>query len=120
MAGVVYAAGAALTRPLTVAATAAVVVPAVVVLVRACSARPLAEPGTRPAGRVRTALAWGVVLALFGAWDLAAWVQQPAYNVASNDHPTISLLLDPLLEPWPARFAAWCGWLYVGWRLVRR
>jgi hypothetical protein len=118
--GAVYAAGAALSRPLSDAATVAVAAPGLVVVVLACLRDRYAGLGTRRPRTARTVLAWAAVVALFAAWDLAAWLQQPAYNVASYDHPTISLLLDPVLEPWPVRFAAWCGWLYVGWRLVRR
>ncbi|HEX2174417.1 MAG TPA: hypothetical protein VHG70_00785, partial [Nocardioidaceae bacterium] len=68
----------------------------------------------------RTALAWGGVVALTALWDLAAWLAQPAYNVASAAHPTISLLLDPLSGSALPRFLLWCCWLYVGYRLVRR
>jgi hypothetical protein len=63
---------------------------------------------------------WATVVALAVGWELAAWLQQPSYNVSSYNHPTLSVLLDPLTAPPMARFVAWCGWLYVGYRLVRR
>ena len=117
-----YAAAASLTPPLSVAATVAVVVPATVVLVLATRQRPghgPQGPATDPRLR-RTAAAWAVLVVLGAALELAAWLHQPAYNVASPDFPTLSLLLDPVTDGGPGRFAAWCVWLYVGWRVVRR
>jgi cobalamin synthase len=117
---VMYAAVASLARPLTVAAAFAVGVPAVVVVVLVLLGRRSAERGQGRPGVRRTAALWAVVVALAGVWELAAWQQQPAYNVASYEHPTASVLLDPITESWAPRFAAWCCWLYVGYRLVRR
>ena len=57
---------------------------------------------------------------LAAVWELAAWLQQPAFNVASEDHPTVSILLDLLTDAAAARFLAWCCWLYLGYRMVRR
>jgi hypothetical protein len=102
-------------------------VPATAVLVLATRRRPgpgspavpTDPPPTGPRLR-RTAAAWAVLVVLGGAWELASWLRQPAYDVASPEHPTLSLLLDPVTGGGPGRFAAWCGWLYVGWRLVRR
>ena len=117
---VLYAGMASLTKPLTVVASAAVLVPGVVVLVLAGARRTWADTGLVQARLSRTALAWGGVVALTALWDLAAWLAQPAYNVASGDHPTISLLLDPLSGSGLPRFVLWSCWLYVGYRLVRR
>ena len=105
---------------MTPLAAVAVLLPCAVVLVLAGAPRTWAD--TRPAqGRLsRTAWAWGGVVALTALWDLVAWLGQPAYNVASADHPTISLLLDPLTGSPSPRFLLWCCWLYVGYRLVRR
>ena len=119
-AGVLYAVVASLTRPLTAAAAVAVPVPAVIVLAQVCRRRLPARAGAAPHRVRRTALAWGAVVVLAGATELVALSQQPAYNVASPDHPTISLLLDPVTEGWPFRFVAWCCWLYLGWAVVRR
>ena len=119
-AGVLYAALASLSRPLTGAAAVAVAVPAVIVLVRACRRRPPA-PGDGGRGRVRrTALGWGTLVLLAGVVELAALARQPAYNVASPEYPTISLLLDPVTEGGPLRFVAWCCWLGLGWAVARR
>jgi hypothetical protein len=140
-AGVAYAAVAAQSRPLTGAAAVAVAVPAVVVLAAAARRpRPRSVPaaaGPRPdvglgpgaqqvpapggpGGLRRTALAWAVLAALATAVELVAFLRQPAYNVGSPDHPTISLLLDPLTGAGPSRFAAWCCWLGLGWAVLRR
>jgi hypothetical protein len=122
VAGAVYAGAAALTPPLTTAAAAAVAIPSLALLVLAALDRrptPPRSPAAAPRVR-RTALAWGTLALLAAGWDLAAWLQQPAYDVASHAHPTVSLLLDPVTAPLPGRFVAWCCWLYVGYRLVRR
>lgn len=117
---VLYAALAALSEPMTTLAAVAVLVPAVVVLVAACMRRPSPNPeSTSPRVR-RATLAWGALVVLATAWELMAWLQQPAYNVPSSDHPTISLLLDPVTESGAPRLGVWCCWLYVGYRLVRR
>jgi hypothetical protein len=119
-AGILYAALASLSRPFTGAAAVAVAVPAVIVLVGACRRRPPA-PGAAGRGRVRrTALGWGALLVLAGAVELVALARQPAYDVASPEHPTISLLLDPVTEGGPLRFVAWCCWLGLGWAVARR
>ncbi|MFL6130836.1 MAG: hypothetical protein ACJ73E_17445, partial [Mycobacteriales bacterium] len=76
--------------------------------------------GWRGSGRRRTALAWGAVVALTAAVELLALAGQPAYDVAAPDHPTISLLLDPLTGAGPTRFAAWCCWLGLGRAVLRR
>lgn len=116
---VLYAVVAAATQPLTGAAAVAVAVPVVAGLVwagigRASVAHDGIDPGVR-----RTAALWVAVVALGSAWEIAAWVQQPAYNIASYDHPTASILLDPFTDAGIPRFAAWCCWLYVGYRVVR-
>lgn len=117
-----YAAAASFMPPLSAAATVVAVVPATVVLVLATRHRPghgQQRPATDPRLR-RTAAAWAVLVVLGAALELAAWLHQPAYNVASPDFPTLSLLLDPVTDGGPGRFVAWCIWLYVGWRVVRR
>jgi hypothetical protein len=117
-----YAAAASLTPPLSVAAAVAVAVPATVVLVLATWHRPGLGSRTPAIDRRlrRTAAAWAVLVVLGAAVELAAWLHQPAYDVASPDFPTLSLLLDPVTDGGPGRLIAWCAWLYVGWRVVRR
>lgn len=117
---VLYAAVASLTRPLTGAAAVAVAVPAVAGLALAGIAHPSAHHGGIDPALRRTAVVWAALVALGTAWELAAWLQQPAYNVGSYEHPTVSLLLDPVTQAGIPRFAAWCCWVYVGYRMVRR
>jgi len=120
IAGAAYAAVATVSRPLTAAAVVAVAIPVAIVLVQSVPSRP---PTARAAvvgpGR-RTAGAWGVVAILAGAVELVAFARQPAYDVATPDFPTLSVLLDPLTEAGPTRFALWCCWLWAGWALARR
>ena len=121
MAGaLVYAAVASLTTPLTTAATVAVLLPIALVLVLAGARSTRADTGRLQGGMSRTVLAWSAVVTLTALWDLVAWLSQPAYDVASADQPTISVLFDPLTGSPLPRFLLWCCWLYVGYRLVRR
>jgi hypothetical protein len=117
---VLYAAAASLTRPLTGAAAVAVAVPAVAGVALAGIAHPSAHQEGIDPPVLRTAALWAAVVALGTAWELAAWLQQPAYNVASYEHPTASMLFDPVTQAGIPRFAAWCCWVYVGYRMVRR
>ena len=120
IAAVAYAAVATLSRPLTVAAAVAVVIPVAMVLVQSVRRR---SPRARAAftGPLRrTAAAWGAVVLFAAALELVAFSRQPAYNVATPDFPTLSVLLDPLTGARPTRFALWCCWLWAGWALARR
>jgi len=43
---------------------------------------------------------------------ILAGVELVDFTLGSTyDHPTLSGLADPLLEGYPARVAAYCGWL---------
>ncbi|HEX2176745.1 MAG TPA: hypothetical protein VHG70_12620, partial [Nocardioidaceae bacterium] len=77
-----YAAVASLATPLSLVASVAVLVPGVITLVVASTRRTRADIGLSQGRLSRTALAWGGVVALTALWDLAAWLAQPAYNVA--------------------------------------
>lgn len=116
-AGALCAGLSALSRPLSWVAALAVAVPVVLVLIESGRRVPVVPA---PLPLRRTAVAWGAVLGIAAAVELVAFVRQPAYNVASRDLPTLSVLLDPLTQAGLTRFLAWCGWLWVGWRLVRR
>jgi hypothetical protein len=117
---VLYAAVASLTTPLTSGAAVAVAVPVVAVLVRTGLGAPsVAHLEGDPRVR-RTAALWAAVVALGSAWEIAVWLQQPAFDIASHEHPTASILLDPVTDAGLPRFVAWCCWLYVGYRVVRR
>lgn len=121
IAGVAYAAVAALSRPLTAAAVGAVAIPVGIVLVQSVRRRPPPRaPGAFTGPRRRTAAAWGAVVVLAAALELVAFSRQSAYNVGTADFPTVSVLLDPLTEAGPTRFVLWCCWLWAGWALARR
>jgi hypothetical protein len=126
-AAALYAAAASSTSPLTGAATVMVVAPATAVLALAVRRRaglgvpaPQADPLPADPRLRRTAAAWAFLVLVGCALELAAWLRQPAYDIASPDHPTLSLLLDPVTGSGPGRFVAWCAWLYAGWQVVRR
>jgi hypothetical protein len=116
-AGALYAGLASLARPLSGAALVAVAAPVLIVFVESGRHSP-AVPAPRPL--LRTAVPWGAMLGLAAVVEVVAFVRQPAYNVASPELPTLSVLLDPLTQAGLTRFLAWCGWLWVGWQLVRR
>jgi hypothetical protein len=82
------------------------------------TARGPAWPG-RPvlvAGDGRVAAVF-VALAL---WELGALLLQPALTVDSPAHPTISVLLDPVLGSAPGRSVGFAVWLALGWFLARQ
>lgn len=62
---------------------------------------------------------WSALVVLGLAWEAYAFVRQPDWSRAHHDYPTISTLLDPVLEQGPLRVVGWLVWLVVGWRLVR-
>ncbi len=116
--GVLLAAGGASTRPFSAAAATWVLVTVVVISVLAIRRNPTRSPGTP---RVRRGLAlWSPLLLAFAAWEAYAYVRQPDWMHPSDEHPTLSTLLDPGLEQLPLRFVGWLIWLGVGWWLVSR
>jgi hypothetical protein len=106
-----YAAVAGLCRPLTLPAAVAVAVAAIALVVPAAHRRP---PPRVALGR-RQVAPWAVLVALFATWEATAalWGNDDA-------HPTLSLLLAPVLATYPGRLAGWLAWLSVGRWLVRR
>ncbi len=66
------------------------------------------------------ALVWGGVAIAAGGWELAALAQQPTLLEGSPDHPTLSVLLDPVLATYPGRVAVLACWLALGRYLVRK
>jgi hypothetical protein len=106
-----YATLAALCRPLTVMAAVAVFLPAIV-LVEAAARR---RPPPRAVLARRQVAPWAGLGAAVAAWEATAvlWGNDAA-------HPTLSLLLDPVLATYPGRVVGWIGWLEVGRWLVRR
>ncbi|MFE7744807.1 hypothetical protein [Nocardia sp. NPDC057455] len=116
--GIVLAAGGAATRPFSWPATAMVAVAALGALVLAFRGRSERPPCTT---RLRRGVAvWSMLLGAVLAWEVYALLRQPALNQPSDEHPTLSTLLDPALEQWPLRLAGWLVWLGAGCRLVSR
>lgn len=98
-------------------ATVAVAVPAALVAVVVLR-RPAGErTGLGPALR-RTTIAWAVLIGVGLLWEAWAFFHQPALTVGSWDYPTLSTLLDPVLQHRVLRFAGWLIWLHAGRRLV--
>ena len=58
---------------------------------------------------------WVGLVVVFAAWEATAalWGNDAA-------HPTLSLLVDPVLATYPGRVAGWIAWLGVGRWLVTR
>ncbi len=77
--------------------------------------------GTRyrrpPRGREPTAGTgwWALLASAVGAWQLAAYLQQPR-----ADHPTLSSLADQLLDWRPARALGFLAWMVIGADMARR
>jgi hypothetical protein len=71
----------------------------------------------RPApGRLTRRAAWWLVPALF-----LAMVELVNFSYGSTpEHPTLSLLADPLLTDYLVRSSMYFGWLAAFWGLVRR
>ncbi len=67
------------------------------------------------------AVAWASVFIALGIWELATLLMQPALTVNSYTHPTISYLVDPILNQHHLdRSIALCLWLAFGWYLMER
>ncbi|WP_330229518.1 hypothetical protein OHA40_26210 [Nocardia sp. NBC_00508] len=116
--GAALAASGAATRPFSWPANALVVVLVVVVAVLAWRVRPVR---TRPTARLRRGAAvWSTLLVAAALWEGYAFARQPEWTRPSDEHPTLSTLLDPALEQWPLRIAGWLVWLGVGWWLVSK
>jgi hypothetical protein len=61
------------------------------------------------------AVAWGTVAVAFGIWELYA-----ALRGSTPAHPTLSILMGPLIDPPFARAAGYAVWLAAGVWVVRR
>jgi hypothetical protein len=105
-------------RSHSTSATVAVAITVVAALVLAAR-RPAGT--AEPTRRLRRALVcWSALLVVALLWEAYAFVQQPDWTEASYAHPTLSTLLDPILEQRPFRFIGWLIWLRAGWVLVTR
>jgi hypothetical protein len=113
-----YAAFAATLDPNTWPSAIAVVVPAAVLGVVALRRHRPSTHAWSPLMR-RSVKIWAVLIVIGLLWEAWAFFHQPAWDVASFDHPTLSTLVTPALDEHVVRFAAWALWLYAGLRLVR-
>jgi hypothetical protein len=117
--GLLYSVAAGGLARFTWPAMVAVVVPGIVGVMSAWYAapRPSAEAAPIQAGG---AAAWAAVFVALALWELGTWLLQPTLTTGSPAHPTISVLLDPLLGSSPGRSVGFAAWLALGWFLVRR
>jgi hypothetical protein len=117
--GVVYAVLAAAFIRYSLPATLAVWAPAAAGVAVAWR-RPVtggSDPAPVPAAG---AVAWAVVFVTLALWELAALLLQPSLTTDSWAHPTISVLLDPILATHLGRAVVLSLWLLSGWWLLRR
>jgi hypothetical protein len=112
-----YAAIGSGFEPMTWPATAAVAVPAAVVALVVLRRPTAAQAELGPTLR-RTTIAWAVLIGAGLLWEAWAFFHQPAPTVPSWDYPTLSVLLDPVLEHRLLRFVGWLIWLHAGRRLL--
>lgn len=106
-----YALVAALCRPLTTPALAAVLLAGVPLMWIGVRRRPRR---TAPAGRRSVAL-WLGIGALATAFELAVFL-----GPDDAAHPTLSTLADPLLSTYPGRVAGYLAWIGSGVWLASR
>ncbi len=99
-------------RPFTWPALMAVVVAGVGTIVLGTRRR---RPPERRALNTNGVLIWGIVCALLVGWELAAYFQHPRAA-----HPTVSSLVDPVIDWRPARALAFLAWIALGADLSRR
>jgi hypothetical protein len=99
------------------AAAVAVAGPAVAVAVIVLR-RPAVVSRTDDARVGRTVLLWAALITAGLLWEAYAFFHQPAWTVGSYDHPTLSVLLDPVLDNRAVRFLGWLVWLRAGRRLL--
>jgi hypothetical protein len=75
------------------------------------------EPDAVPRNGYRWWSGWATAL---GLWELAALLSQPDLMTGSSSHPTVSVLMDPVLATDLGRFSVFALWVGAGWWLVRR
>ena len=100
----------------TWAATAAVLLPGVAIFLAGTVGHAATTEGPPPR-RVsgRAVLVWSVPVGAFCVLEVVNDMLGSTYA-----HPTLSVLMDPVLTQHPLRSLAIFGWLVGGWRLVQR
>ena len=58
---------------------------------------------------------WAICVAALLEWEASAF-----RDSSLSWHPSLTALIDPLIQPHPVRGAAFLVWLLAGWALVRR
>jgi hypothetical protein len=101
-------------------ATAAIVLPGIVGVWLARRRPARREPANAPTADPRGAITWALWLLAFLLWEAGAFFFQESPTIGNYDHPTLSLLVEPFLEPQPVRALGYLAWLAGGWRLLRR
>jgi hypothetical protein len=82
--------------------------------------RPVADGSDPTPVPLAGVAAWAVVFVALALWELAALLLQPSLTTTSWAHPTISVLLDPILAARLGRAVVLGLWLASGWWLLRR
>ena len=84
-----------------------------VLMMAGLSSRTMRRPAPETLGG---GIAWWLLpLLVFAAVELSSFLMG-----STPEHPTLSILLDPLLEGYLLRSLSYFGWLTVFWGLVRR
>jgi hypothetical protein len=117
--GLLYAVAAGGLARFSWPALVAVAGPGLVGMLSAWRTQPSPSVEAAPI-HARGVAAWAVVFVVLALWELGALLLQPALTIDSPAHPTISVLLDPVLESYLGRSVGFAVWLALGWFLVRQ
>jgi len=98
--------------------TFAVLVPGALGLVHAWRQPLSGDAGPRLA-RIGVAV-WLALLVGLGLWELTNLLLQPTLTTDSWAHPTLSVLLGPILDAWWGRTLGLFSWILLGWWLAER
>lgn len=80
----------------------------------------LSRPGPWPRTLRRLGWAWASILIAGCIWELLEFVLGGVTAAGTRAHPTLSLLLDPLLDPAWGKLAFVVGWAALGMFLITR
>lgn len=94
--------------------TATVLVPGLAIYTLGIARSPQRRPAPQPIATPGV-VAWGVPLLAFCVMEIGNDLLGSTY-----DHPTLSILLDPVLDVHVWRSAGYFVWISVGWALVKR